>query len=143
MRSTRRCLVLAIAGFVACSSEPKEPERVRVQQIVIGFHGSMGNYKKIQRSREDAEKLAADVLQRAKAGEDFDALVKQYTDDKPPGILQLWNEGSLPPEGFLPRRILPEALGDLAFQMAVGDIGMASYDPKRSPMGWHILRRLE
>ncbi len=128
-------------------SEPmtKEPEHISVQHILIGFAGSARGTK-AQRTPEDAKKLAHDVLERAKKGEDFDALVKQYTDDRPPGIYAMANHGVTPrttaPREF-ERKGMVAAFGDVGFKLAVGEIGMSDYDPAKSPYGYHIIKRLE
>ena len=33
--------------------------------------------------------------------------------------------------------------GDVGFQLDVGEIGMAEYDPGTSQYGWHIIKRIE
>jgi parvulin-like peptidyl-prolyl isomerase len=35
------------------------------------------------------------------------------------------------------------AFGDAGFPLKVGEIGMADFDPQKSPYGWHIVKRLE
>ena len=119
-----------------------EPERVTIQHVLIGFQGSVPG-KGITRTQEEAKALAQQVLERAKKGEDFDALVKQYTDDSAPGIYTLANNGVTPAQGEWPRRRMVAAFGDTGFPLKVGEIGMAEYDPTRSPFGWHVIKRLK
>ena len=61
----------------AASEQKAEPDYVTVQHILIGFSGSVPG-KKIDRTREEAATLAEDVLRRALAGEDFDAVFEGY-----------------------------------------------------------------
>jgi parvulin-like peptidyl-prolyl cis-trans isomerase-like protein len=146
MRIGWKGVLFLAAALAACSStkdQPQEPERIRVQHVLIGFTGSMGNLKKIQRSKDEAERLALDVLAKARGGEEFGGLVQQYTDDKAPGIYGLTNDGIPLAEAFLPRRVLPSGFGNVAFRMQVGDISLCPYDPNDSPMGWHVIKRLE
>jgi parvulin-like peptidyl-prolyl isomerase len=35
------------------------------------------------------------------------------------------------------------AFGDVGFQLEVGEVGMAVYDPVKSKYGWHIIKRLK
>jgi parvulin-like peptidyl-prolyl isomerase len=35
------------------------------------------------------------------------------------------------------------AFGDVGFPLAVGEIGMADFNPQTSPYGWHIIKRVE
>src|SRR3954466_10976094 len=73
----------------------KEPDHIQVQHILIGFTGSVQG-KRITRSKEEAKTLAYQLLDQARAGADFDALVRQHTDDSPPGIYGMSNIG-VPP----------------------------------------------
>ena len=127
-----------------------EDDHITVQHILIGFKdavGFQGNapQKAQARTEEEAKKLAEDIYSRAKAGEDFDKLVKENSDDSPTGIYQMANKGVQPnaAEGEYPRGQLVPAFGDVAFKLKPGEIGIANYDPTTSPFGWHIIRRLK
>ena len=61
-------------GDTAGTPEKPEPERVTIQHILIAFEGTVPG-KDITRSKEEAQALAQDLFERAKKGEDFDALV--------------------------------------------------------------------
>jgi len=73
-----------------------EPERIRIQHVLISFSGATAT---ATRTQEEAETLAKDVLARAQAGEDFDALVQELSDDPgsketvPAGSYSLLNKG--------------------------------------------------
>jgi hypothetical protein len=127
----------------AAAKEP-EPQFVTVQHILIGFEGTIPG-KPVTRTREDAQALAEKIFQRAKAGEDFGELVRQYTDDAYPGIYKMANFGVKddPSRGIFERAHMVAAFGDVGFPLAVGAIGMAAYDPQKSPYGWHIIKRIE
>lgn len=179
------------------------PLTVAVQHILISFKGTR---TKATRSKEEAEKLAAEVLAKVEKGEDFVSLLKQHSDDvfdpqdpnpsvykmhatdfEKPGVFAAyeklqagWYEslkqketqmragqakvsewlaameakeraelfqalGSYvqPPAGYMPRNQLVAAFGDVGFALAVGEVGVAAYDAKTSPFGWHIIRRVE
>jgi len=122
-----------------------EPERVTVQHILIAFKGSLPDDAKVTRSKEDAEKLALQVFERAKAGEDFAAMVKMYTNDSYPGIYKMTNKGLTPDRSKqeYSRTGMVRAFGDVGFSLEVGGIGLAVYDPATSKYGWHIIKRLE
>lgn len=117
-------------------------EHIKLQHILISFAGKIPG-KNITRTEDEARALAAQVLERAKKGEDFDALVKTYTDDRAPGIYSLANTGVTPSGDEFARNRMVPAFGDVGFSLAPGEIGMAEYDPARSPFGWHIIKRLE
>ncbi len=81
-----------------------EPEKVTVRHVLISFKGAIPT---AERSKEEAEKLAKEVLQRAKDGEDFDKLIRTYTDDNildndpAPGSYFMTNKGISDKENFL------------------------------------------
>lgn len=120
------------------------PEHVVVQHILIGFQGSIKD-KPISRTKADAEKLANDVLARARAGENFDGLVQAHTDDQFPGVYALANTGVTPDQakGEYARGAMVSGFGDVAFDLSPGNVGMSPYDAEKSPFGWHIIKRLE
>lgn len=118
-----------------------EPQRVRLQHILVGFQGTVPG-KNITRSREEAQALASQLLDRALKGEDFDALVKKYTDDQYPGVYALANRMVTPNPGEFARERMIPAFGDVGFPLQIGETGMAQYDPARSPYGWHIIKRV-
>lgn len=118
------------------------PDHVRVQHVLIGFQGSLPG-KTISRSRNEAETLATNLLHSAWFGRDFDTLVRDYTDDQYPGIYGMSNTGIPPGQGEYARTSLIPAFGDVGFSISPGNIGMAAYDPRTSPYGWHLILRLE
>jgi len=126
------------------SETVKEPERITVQHILISFNGADPRMD-VARSREEAEELAAKLLDRARQGEDFDALVKEFTDDSHPGIYTMANLEVTPDreKNEFPRAGMVKAFGDVGFSLQVGEIGMTDYDPETSKYGWHIIKRLE
>ena len=120
----------------------KEADHITIQHVLIGFAGSVPG-KNITRTQDEAKKLAEEILARAKKGESFDELVKQYTDDSAPGIYSMANNGVTPAGGEYPRGRMVPAFGDAGFPLQVGEIGMASYDKTKSPFGWHIVKRVK
>ncbi|HLN92741.1 MAG TPA: peptidylprolyl isomerase [Thermoanaerobaculia bacterium] len=117
-------------------------EHIKLQHILIAFAGKVPG-KNITRSQDEARALANQVLERAKKGEDFDSLVRTYTDDRAPGLYSLSNSGVAPAAGEFSRDRMVPAFGNVGFSLAPGEIGMAEYDPRTSPYGWHIIKRLE
>lgn len=119
-----------------------EPDHIQVQHILIAFSGSLPG-QAIKRSQEEARNLAYDLLKQAQEGADFDALVRKYTDDSPPGIYGMSNLGVAPARGEYPRNQMVAAFGNTGFPLEVGQIGIADFDPRTSPYGWHIVKRLK
>jgi len=117
-----------------------EPERIAVQHILISFAGAGTS---ATRTQEAAATLAGETLERVKQGADFGELVQAMTDDSFPGIYRLCNTGHSPQSADEYRRggMVP-AFGDVGFTLDVGGIAMAPFDPRTSPYGWHIIKRL-
>jgi parvulin-like peptidyl-prolyl isomerase len=120
----------------------REPDHIQVQHILIGFQGSVPG-KPIRRSKDEAKTLAYQLLEEARAGVDFDELVRKHTDDSPPGIYGMSNRGVAPARGEYARDGMVPAFGNAGFPLQVGEIGIADYDQRSSPYGWHIVKRLK
>lgn len=134
------CLVWTAWAGLPAQDQP-EADRVKVQHLLISFKGRSGRY--IDRSKQEAEALALDLLRRAREGESFDALVKEYTDDAYPGVYVLVNRKIEPLPGEVERYDMVKSFGDVSFSLDVGEIGLAEYHATRSPYGWHVILRLE
>ena len=119
-----------------------EPDVVVVQHILIGFKKTVPN-KVIERTKKEAQALALELLERAQAGEDFDALIKEHTDDSYPGFYKLTNDDApLMSEARSRDQMVPN-FGHVAFRLEVGEVGLAKYHPGNSPFGWHIIKRIK
>lgn len=142
----RKIAGIAVLVFISglLSGQVTEPEHVTVQHILIAFQGTIPDAG-ITRSLAEAQKLAQELLLRARQGEDFDALVKQYTNDAYPGIYSMANAGSAPDAANkeFSRTRMVKAFGDVSFGLKVGAIGMAAYDRVTSKYGWHIIKRIK
>jgi len=87
--------------------------------VLISFKGTR---TAATRTKEEAEKLANEILKRAQSGEDFGALVKEFTDDPsgktttPPGTYSMLNHGCFPPveetEKLMAMQVAIEGLRD-------------------------------
>jgi hypothetical protein len=135
--------VAALAqGTQTAPAASGEPEHIQVQHCLISFTGKLPG-KNVSRSQEEAKKLAYDILARAQKGEDFDALVKQHTDDQHPGIYAMANKGVSPAAGEYPRTGMVAAFGDVGFKLKVGEVGIADFNEKASPYGYHVIKRVK
>lgn len=127
----------------------KAPDHVEVQHVLIGFQGTIPG-KTVTRTKDEAEKLAAEVLDKARKGENFDTLVQSYTDDQFPGVYDLANDGVTPDKAKqeFPRGGMVSGFSDVAFGISPGNVDVAAYQPDKtkphySPFGWHIIKRLQ
>jgi hypothetical protein len=119
-----------------------QPSRIMVQHCLIGFQGSLPGPT---RTKEEAKELAESLFQKLKEGANFDDIIKEYTNDRPPGIYKMVNHGVPDDErsGSSARNSMVPAFGDVGFNLKVDEYGMSEYDPVKSPFGWHIIKRLE
>jgi len=140
---------LVLAGLVPAAEAEKQakkkknknPDVVTVQHIPISFEGKIS--KPVERTKRQADNLAWELFDRAEAGEDFDALVAEYTNDAHPGIYTMVNRGVAQPPGTSKRDNMAVNFGDVSFRLDVGEIGMAKFHAELSPFGWHIIKRIE
>lgn len=118
-----------------------EPDRIRVAHVLVAFRGAARS--SATRTREEAEALAGEILARARAGEDFTALMKAHSDDPGGGVYGLLNAGVNPEPGFYPRGQMVPAFGNVGFSLRPGEVGIAPHDTQTSPFGWHVIKRIE
>lgn len=115
---------------------------IQVQHVLISYKD--GGIPGVSRSADEAEDRAAEVWAKAKAGEDFDALVKKYTDDQYPGIYGMTQRGQGDQANNIFRRgDMVAAFGEVGFRLNVGEVGVALLHPQKSPFGYHIIKRLK
>ena len=72
---------MKVGMFTPTILDNGEASHITVQHVLIAFKGSVPG-KNISRSKTEAETLAKEILAKAVAGEDFDALVKTHTDTR-------------------------------------------------------------
>jgi parvulin-like peptidyl-prolyl isomerase len=118
-----------------------EPAVITVKHVLIAFEGAQRSEQK--RTRAEAEKVAFEVVNRAKSGEDFDKIMKELSNDPGEGTYTLVNHGVTAKPGEFERSGMVAAFGDVGFRMAVGEVGLADYDPKGSPFGLHVIKRVK
>lgn len=121
-----------LAAIQALMAKPEQPDAsIEVQHCLIAFQNSGTG---ATRSKEDAEVLAHQLFLQAIGGADFDKLVKDHTDDSHPGIYGMNGDT---------RKTLVQAFGDVGWRLKVGEVGLAPFDAKKSPFGWHLIKRIK
>jgi hypothetical protein len=133
----------------ATPKKDRGPERVTVDHILVGVKG--GGAENARRDPEQAKAVAYDLLERLRAGADWDLAKRDYSDDptgvaepgRPPpgGPYPLANEGVKPVPGEVARKGMVKGFGDVAFSLKVGEIGIADHGPG-SPYGYHVIKRI-
>jgi hypothetical protein len=119
----------------------KQPAHIAVDHILIGV-ASLSNPNG-KRSESDARAVTKEILEKLKAGGDWEAFKRQYSEDPPPGgPYGMSNDGVPPNPGERPRNGMVPAFGDVGFTLEVGELGVAAYEPRKSPYGFHIIKRV-
>jgi parvulin-like peptidyl-prolyl isomerase len=154
-------LLLALVGCTVRTSKPKKEtaletlrkdiaevaarderqvDEIEVQHLLVA-HKDAG-IGGVTRTMEEAEQLTAELYEKIRNGADFDALVKEHTDDSHPGIYGMTQTGSGDrSRNLFPRKGMVAAFGDVGWRLDVGEVGVAPFDPRTSPYGWHIIKR--
>lgn len=122
--------------------------RVEVQEIQIGVNLDSALPSRGRLGVLEAEKRAADILVKAKAGEDFDTLVYQYSWNGPrlgvrPGTtLYVRNEDARRAPSVHAGGVLSPAIERAVWRLKPGEIGGVEYHRKDAEGGYYVLRRL-
>ncbi|MBA3456078.1 MAG: peptidylprolyl isomerase [Deltaproteobacteria bacterium] len=106
-----------------------ETGTVRVQHVLIGWKGAPAA-RTATRSKEEADKLATEVLGKVRANGDMAALMKAHSDD--PGSkdnARVYDVSSDAP--------MVEPFKKLALRLKENEVGLV-----KSPFGWHVIKRL-
>lgn len=107
----------------------KKVEKVAARHILIMHEGSMRKPPNVTRTKEEALARAQEVKKKLAAGEDFQALAKEYSDgpSAPRG-------GDLGPFG---RGVMHPAFESAAFGLDVDGVS----DVVETPFGFHLIQR--
>ncbi|UQA61909.1 peptidylprolyl isomerase [Polyangium aurulentum] len=106
------------------------PEQVAAQHVLVAYKGAKNAPKGVTRSKDEAKKRAEEVAAKAKAGEDFTALVREYSDD----AATAERLGSV---GKFKRDAMVKPFSDAAFSLKVDETS----GPVESPFGFHVIKR--
>jgi parvulin-like peptidyl-prolyl isomerase len=111
---------------------PADEERVAASHVLIQYKGSMRASPDVKRTKDEAKKLAAEVLNKAKKGQDFAGLAKQYSDE--PGAKD--RAGNL---GKFGKGQMVKPFSDAAFALKPGQVS----DIVETDFGFHVIKRTE
>jgi foldase protein PrsA len=110
----------------------KEDEKVTASHVLVSYKGARGGQGNIKRTKEQAKKRAEEVLKKAKAGGDFAALAKQYSDDPGSGP----KGGDL---GAFTRRMMVPPFSEAAFALKPGEVSSIV----ETEFGFHVIKRTQ
>jgi parvulin-like peptidyl-prolyl isomerase len=120
--------------FAAIMAKPEQQvDAVKVSHVLLAFVGAKKGSES-GHTFEEARELAMDVLKRARKGEDFAALMKQYSGDDGGGTYNVTQAN----RGDWSRRF-----ADVALRLAVGEAGLATYHRSKCEFGFHVIKRLQ
>ncbi len=110
----------------------QEEPKVGASHVLIQYKGSMRAGPTVTRTKDEAKKLAGEVMGKAKKGQDFAGLAKQYSDE--PGAKD--RAGAL---GKFSKGMMVKPFADAAFALKPGEIsGIVETD-----FGFHVIKRTE
>jgi peptidyl-prolyl cis-trans isomerase C len=109
----------------------EEPEMVRAAHILIGTRDSVTGSELSDEKKAAKKKIAEDVLKRARSGEDFAALAKEYSED--PGSKDKGGEYTFPRGKMVPE------FEAAAFSLNTNQVS----DIVTTQFGYHIIKLYE
>lgn len=117
---------------VSPSLDAAAPTEISARHLLVSYKNALRAPPGVGRSKEEARSRAAEAEKRAKGGEDFVALVKQYSDE--PGAAE--RGGDL---GKFDRASMVPAFANAAFALKVGEVSTVV----ETQFGFHVILRTE
>jgi parvulin-like peptidyl-prolyl isomerase len=117
-------------------ARPAEAGPVEVQHVLIGWKDVPAAAQRgvdpraAQRTKADADKVAKEILDKARGGADFTQLMKESSED--PG-----SKDTGKPYSVAADTPFVEPFKNMALRLKVGEVGIV-----KSPFGWHVMKRV-
>ncbi len=103
----------------------------QIKHILIGWKGTDQDPRADKRTKAEAEGVVKGLLAQIKSGSDFDALMKQYSED--PGSASLAKAYTVSPDASLVIEFK-----QLGLRLQLNEVGVVE-----SEYGFHIMKRVE
>lgn len=117
--------------ILARTIDPKDADAVvHVQHVLIGWKGVGRDPRAATRTKDEADKMAKDVLARIKKGEDMPKLMKELSED--PGSKDNGKVYDVDAKGHM---VAP--FKNLSLRLKMGEAGMV-----KTQFGWHVIKRV-
>ncbi|MEE8105054.1 MAG: FG-GAP-like repeat-containing protein [Planctomycetota bacterium] len=117
--------------------------RIVVRQILVRFKGLPR--AATTRTREEARKLASRIVEKLRAGGDFEALQREHDETKSAGGDSLLRIQTMPvtaaDTGWIRSTRLPRAVSRTALSLDVGEVALCEFHKAEAPDGYHVLIR--
>ena len=115
-------------------ARPPNPGPVQVLHVVIGWKdlATARDPRALERSRADADKLAKQVLAKARAHGDMAKLVKEYSED--PSAKEAVTPYEISADTPM---AMFEPFKNMALRLKLNEVGLV-----KSQLGWHIMKRV-
>lgn len=126
-------------GGATANDKKGAGQRVTVTEILISFDGAG---TKATRTKEEAEKLANEIFNKAKANSEPFAALRKQTDSTGMPIygICIGKEKKNPTDRL--RSEVPAAVADAAFLMKDDEVRLVPWDATKNPAGFYIIKRL-
>jgi hypothetical protein len=117
----------------AAPAPTAQEQQIGTSHLLVQYKGSERAAPTVTRTKEEARKRANEALAKAKKGQDFSALVGQYSDEPGAGA----RGGVLPKFGR--SSAFDETFKDAAFKLKPGEISGVV----ETKFGFHVIKRTE
>jgi len=104
-------------------------EQATGAHILIAYKGALRAPENVTRTREDAQKLASELVARARAGESFEELARKYSDDA--------SSARGGEAGTFDKKDVRKPF-DVLFTLSPGQVG----DVAETDYGFHLIERV-